>query len=178
MDELALLFFNFKLSAPAGPPVQKSVLEPNALRRTPPEIRAIIFRYVLDLEPLEFEVAVDTPANQIAALFAQAAALAQAQPAIQAAQAAGAPGATPGTTPGATLVTTLHVDPEEPQDSSLYPTPGLLVALRTTTDLYGEALEVFYAENPFILDITIFQSFSQLKAEAVGLIRHLVINLE
>jgi hypothetical protein len=60
MDELTILFLNFKLSALTSPSAQKSApKEPNAVRRIPPEIRATICRYVLDLEPLEFEVTVD-----------------------------------------------------------------------------------------------------------------------
>jgi hypothetical protein len=184
MDELTILLSSsFKLSAPIGPSVRKSACkEPNALRRIPPEIRTIIFRYVLELEPLALQIAIDTPASQVAALFAQAATLAQVPAASQAIQPPGTAGATfvatPGaTTPGATLETTLYVDSEEPLCSSLYPTPGLLAALRATPDLYGEALEAFYAENPFILDMTTFQTFGQLKAETVGLIKHLKIDL-
>jgi hypothetical protein len=56
-------------------------------------------------------------------------------------------------------------------------TPNLLAALRSTPDLYGEALEVFYAINVFILDITSFRRFCQLRVEVVKLIRYIVIDI-
>jgi len=63
-----------------------------------------------------------------------------------------------------------------PPSFTLLSTPNLLAALRPTPDLYGEALEVFYAINRFSLDITSFRRFMQLRVAAVKLIRFLEID--
>jgi hypothetical protein len=61
--------------------------------------------------------------------------------------------------------------------SALNPTPSLLAALRAVPDLYWEALEVFYAINYFVLDITTFRRFIILKPDAVRLVKCLFIDL-
>jgi hypothetical protein len=54
--------------------------------------------------------------------------------------------------------------------------PTLLAALRAATDLYGEALEVYYKINTVYLDITTVNSFSRLKPETVKLVRKVAID--
>jgi hypothetical protein len=61
--------------------------------------------------------------------------------------------------------------------SKMRKVPGLLVALRAAPDLYGQALEVFYKVNRFILDLQSFPSFCMLRVENVKLIREIIIDL-
>jgi hypothetical protein len=62
-------------------------------------------------------------------------------------------------------------------NSTLYPTPRLLAALRGTPDLYSEALQTFYKVNHFILDGTSFEVFNRLRIEAVQLVQNMCIRL-
>jgi hypothetical protein len=141
----------------------------NALRRLPPEIRAIIFDYVLGIR---------RPSNTL--WLGRIPGIPPATPAAPAVPAAPATPAAPGApnAPNIPVVpaTQPQTRPAKPKVSALFPTPGILAALRasSTPDLYGEALEVFYANNNFTLDITSFRSFSGLRVETVQ-VRHFFV---
>jgi hypothetical protein len=101
---------------------------PNALRRTPPEIRSIIFEYALY-----------SPVKEYPRL------------------------------PGSRS--------DKDRVSKMRKISGLLAALRPDPDLYGEALEVFYKVNRFILDLHSFPSFCMLGVESVKSIQQIIVDL-
>jgi hypothetical protein len=156
IDDLTALLSNLTLSTPAVRfsdlpcqdclkltiPQKPVPKPPNALHRIPPEIRAIIFKYSLVVREIP---------KMLVFCYARVpvAPIAPLAPAAQ--------------TPSVPIY--------KPRESAMLTTSNLLAALRTTPDLYGEALEVFYAINRFILDITTFRSFIQLRIEAVRLIK-------
>jgi hypothetical protein len=167
IDALTMQLSNLTLSATAvvSPPMppQKPL---NALRRLPPEIRIIIFDYVLGTR---------RPSNTL--WLGRIPGIPPATPPAPVVPAAPATtAATVAPTIPAVPATQAQTRPSKPKISVLFPTPGLLAALRasSTPDLYGEALEVFYANNNFTLDITSFRSFSGLRVETVQ-VRHFFV---
>jgi len=185
-NDLVQQLFNFTLCAaspvfpqmpipkpPKELPQDVPAEETCLLRRIPPEIRIKIFEQLVGTRcPCDTLWLGTSPAVDIrptapvapAATGPPAAPVSQTAPGTPAAPTAQAGPASPVLPP-----IQEPVRPSKPEESSVYSTPGILAALRTSTtmDLHDEALEVFYAVNTFKLDLSSFRSFSQLRVETV-----------